>query len=166
MIYNFGLTVESSEMKMPYMKPAAAAMRSTKIGFTPRAQMAMAHTIGIQTLSNDIFACFAIVKQGEAMRATTAGRMPRKVASTQGMFRNCVRHVAISRMTNRDGSTVPSVDISAPAKPPTFLPTKMEMFTANIPGQVCATATKSMNCSLSSQRCFSTTSASMRGIIA
>ena len=81
------------------MNPAPAAMSSTYIGFTPRAQMAMAQTMGIQALRNVIFACFAMLKQGDAIRATTAGRMPLNVASTHGISRNCVRHVAMSRMT-------------------------------------------------------------------
>ena len=100
------------------------------------------------------------------MSATTAGRMPLNAAATHGMSKNCVRHIAISSMTSKEGSTVPNVAIKAPGKPPTFLPTKIEIFTAKTPGQVCATATKSMNSSRFSQRCLSTTSASMIGIMA
>ena len=50
--------------------------------------MAMAVTIGIQQFANDIFALFAKVKVGTAINATTAGRIPRNIAATQGMFIN------------------------------------------------------------------------------
>ena len=48
----------------------------------------MAVTIGIQQFDNDIFALFANVKVGAAIKATTAGRIPRKIAATQGMSIN------------------------------------------------------------------------------
>ena len=50
--------------------------------------MAMAVTIGIQQFANDILALLANVKVGAAIKATTAGRIPRNIAATQGMFIN------------------------------------------------------------------------------
>ena len=47
------------------------------MGDTPRAQMARAQAMGIQQLLNVTFALRAILNVGTAMRATTAGRIPR-----------------------------------------------------------------------------------------
>ena len=50
--------------------------------------MATAVTIGIQQFANDILALLANVKVGTAIKATTAGRIPRNIAATQGMSIN------------------------------------------------------------------------------
>ena len=50
--------------------------------------MAMAVTIGIQQFANDILALLAKVKVGTAIKATTAGRIPRNIAATHGMSIN------------------------------------------------------------------------------
>ena len=60
----------------------------TYTGLTPNSQMAMAVTIGIQQFANESFALLAKVKVGAAIKATTAGRIPRKIAATQGMSIN------------------------------------------------------------------------------
>ena len=58
------------------------AMIIIRIGDTPSAQMAKAHTMGIQQFARFIFALFAKLKVGTAISATTAGRIPRKIACT------------------------------------------------------------------------------------
>jgi len=50
--------------------------------------MAMAVTIGIQQFANESFALLAKVKVGAAIKATTAGRIPRNIAATHGMSIN------------------------------------------------------------------------------
>ena len=66
--------------------PAMAMMYT---GDTPINQISNAETIGIHTLYLLIFADFAILKVGAAIKATTAGRIPLKIFSTTSYSLNC-----------------------------------------------------------------------------
>mgnify|MGYP003425389237 FL=1 len=52
------------------------------MGETPSAAMSRQLTTGIQQVAHVMLAVRAILKQGAAMRATTAGRTPQKNFST------------------------------------------------------------------------------------
>ena len=62
-----------------------AANRMTRMGETPSNQMASAQTMGIQHVLHVILALLAKLNVGTAIRATTAGRMPRKMLATTGL---------------------------------------------------------------------------------
>ena len=75
------------------------------IGFTPNSQMSRAVIIGIQQLANDSFACLA--KVGAAINATTAGRIPRKIAAIAGLSMKWWKKSAMSRMMRKEGKIAP-----------------------------------------------------------
>lgn len=77
------------------------------IGFTPNSQMSRAVIIGIQQLANDSFACLAKVKVGAAINATTAGRIPRKIAAIAGLSMKWWKKSAMSRMMRKEGKIAP-----------------------------------------------------------
>ena len=64
------------------MKPLIPAIAMMYTGDTPISQMSKAEMMGIHTLYRLIFADFAMLKVGAAIRATTAGRIPLKIFST------------------------------------------------------------------------------------
>ena len=70
--------------------------------------------MGIQMLRHESFAVFAMVKQGEAMSATTAGRTPRKNLPTYGLSLKAWKKMAISRIASIEGRAIPT----APTMPP------------------------------------------------
>lgn len=51
-------------------------------------QMSSAQRMGIQQFMSEIFALLARLNVGTAMRATTAGRMPRNIDSTTALSWN------------------------------------------------------------------------------
>ena len=85
-----------------------------RIGETPRAQMARAQAMGIQQLVSVILALFANRKVGAAIKATTAGRMPRNIAATTLLSANWWKNIAMSRMIRNDGRHVPRQVMMAP----------------------------------------------------
>ncbi len=54
------------------------AAKIIQMGETPISQISRQLTSGIQEVLHVMFAVFAILKQGAAIRATTAGRTPQK----------------------------------------------------------------------------------------
>ena len=73
--------------------------------------------MGIQQLTNDIFALFAKLKVGTAIKATTAGRMPLNMAAIQGTSMKLWKNIAISKMMRKDGNAVPVAVQMAPGVP-------------------------------------------------
>lgn len=84
------------------------------MGDTPQAHISRALTTGIQSVRRLMPALFARLKVGTAMSATTAGRMPRKMACTAWLSLKVWKNMAISRMIRKEGSAVPMVVHSAP----------------------------------------------------
>ena len=122
--------------------------------------------MGIQQLVRQMPVLFAILNVGTAMSATTAGRMPINMAETQGMSMKWRKHMAMASMMRNEGSAVPNAVQRAPAVLRILYPMKTLMLMANTPGQLWAMASMSTNSSLLTHPLFSTTSASMRGIMA
>ena len=83
--------------------------------------------------------------------ATTQGRTPERKASTPAYFIRFFSTAAISRMMKKEGSTTPSVAISAPGKPPCDDPIKVAILIASGPGVDSETATKLRNSASVSQ---------------
>ena len=83
--------------------------------------------------------------------ATTQGRTPERNASTPAYFIRFFSTAAISRMMKNEGSTTPSVAISAPGKPPCDDPIKVAILIASGPGVDSETATKLRNSASVSQ---------------
>ena len=84
------------------------------IGETPRAQMARAQTTGIQMVNLFSFARCPRRNVGTAISATTAGRMPLKMAATTLLSSNCLKKMAMARMMRNEGKAVPMVVAMAP----------------------------------------------------
>ena len=82
----------------------------TQMGLTPISQIARALAMGIQQLTSDILALLAKLKVGAAMRATTAGRMPRKMESTTALSWKLTKNMAISSIIRKEGRAVPKAD--------------------------------------------------------
>lgn len=73
------------------------------IGETENAAMSRQLTRGIQHVDHVIWAVRAILKHGAAMRATTAGRTPRKNFSTQTLSLKLWKKMAMSRIATIEG---------------------------------------------------------------
>ena len=56
----------------------------------------------------------AVVKQGTAIKATTAGRNPLKAFSTQILSCIWVKHKAIANMMRKEGSILPNAQMIPP----------------------------------------------------
>ena len=84
------------------------------MGDTPKAQMARAPTMGIQQLERLIFALLARLKVGTAIKATTAGRIPRKMAATTLLSSNWWKNMAMIRMMKNEGRAVAKAAHAAP----------------------------------------------------
>ena len=80
----------------------------------PNAAISRQQTTGIQMLKRLIFAVFAILKQGAAMSATTAGRTPMKNFPTHYLSLKCWKNMAMMRMAMMEGRAMPM----APTMPP------------------------------------------------
>lgn len=122
--------------------------------------------MGIQQLDHVMWAFFARLNVGTAMRATTAGRMPRNIAATHFTSITRWKNIAMSSNSRKEGRAVPSALQAAPLLPRNLYPIKVEILMANTPGQLCAMAMRSKNSLFSIHLFFSTTSSSMRGIMA
>ena len=84
------------------------------IGDTPSAHIASAQATGIQMVNLFSFALCPKRKVGTAISATTAGRIPRKIAATIRLSSNCLKKIAMARMIRKEGSAVPRVVAMAP----------------------------------------------------
>lgn len=75
--------------------------------------------IGIQQFFHEIFADLAVVKTGERIRATTAGRIPLNMLDSTWFccIVSGVRKIAILRIIKKDGKIVPKVATIAPGIP-------------------------------------------------
>ena len=131
-------------------------------------QISNATDTGIRIVRQLIPAALADVKTGAIINATTAGRIPLKIAVIVGfdLIISGVRKIAIAKIITNEGRIVPNEAIILPFTPLRRSPTAAEMFTARIPGNACATARRSRNSLLSSQWCLSTISLSMMEIMA
>ena len=86
----------------------------TQMGETPISHISRQLARGIQPVPHVISAVFAILKQGAAMRATTAGRTPQKNLLTYTLSLKLWKNMAISVMAMMEGRAMPS----APTMPP------------------------------------------------
>ena len=106
------------------------------MGLTCTAQMSRALPTGIQQLARVMCALFANENVGAAMRATTAGRMPRNMLSTTALSSNCLKNMAMASIIRNDGRAVASVMQNAPFVLRRRYPTNVLMFIAITPGQL------------------------------
>ena len=83
-------------------------------GLTPSFHISRAEMSGIQQLANPIRARLARLKVGTAIRATTAGRMPRNMAAIQPTSMKRWKNMAMSRMMRNEGRAVPRAVQNAP----------------------------------------------------
>ena len=90
------------------------AISMTYIGETPSIHIARAQAIGIQQLVSVILALLAIENVGTAIRATTAGRIPRNIAATTLLSSNWRKNIAMANMMRNDGRAVPKQALTAP----------------------------------------------------
>ena len=74
------------------------------MGDTPKAQMARAPTMGIQQLERLIFALLARLKVGTAIKATTAGRIPRKMAGRTNPAEDGCHHLVVFKLLEEHGN--------------------------------------------------------------
>ena len=108
----------------------------------------------------------AILTSGAAIKATTAGRIPLKTASTAGSSFHSRKTIAIARMIRNDGNTAPNTAPQTPFQPPMRQPMKIAELTAIRPGAACARAIMLRNSSSSIQPLRSTTSRWISGNMA
>ena len=79
--------------------------------------MSRAETTGIHRLRRFIFADFAMLNVGAAIKATTAGRMPLKMRSTTVLSLKLWKNRAMARMMRNEGRMVPSAVTMLPRIP-------------------------------------------------
>lgn len=96
------------------MKANAAAPSIIYTGETPASHINSAPAIGIQQLRHVILDDLAVEKTGIIISATTAGRIPLKIAIIYGSSYILTKNNAMARIIVNDGSTVPSVAARAP----------------------------------------------------
>lgn len=94
-----------------------------------------ATAMGIMAVRHVIFAALADVITGATIKATTAGRIPLKMALTCGFsfIRSGVRNMAMHNIIRNDGIIVPRAAATLPRVPRRRSPTATEMFTAEYP---------------------------------
>ena len=83
-------------------------------GLTFKSHIKRQLTATIQMFFQLMFAVFAILKQGAAINATTAGRTPSKNFSTHGLSLKLRKNMAMMRMAMIEGTAIPK----APTMPP------------------------------------------------
>ncbi len=105
------------------------------MGDTPNCQISSAPDIGIQQFFHVMRADLAVLNTGATINATTAGRIPLNIRSMTGLSVILEKNMAISNIKIKEGATVPSVAAMLPRVPFSLLPTKIDIFTANIPGK-------------------------------
>lgn len=101
-------------LNLPHSHPQTPAVIIINIGETLNRAIKRQHTTGIQMLRHESFAVFAMVKHGAAIRATTAGRTPRKNLPTYTLSLNVWKNMAMIKMAMMDGRAMPM----APTMPP------------------------------------------------
>ena len=123
---------------------------------------------GIQTVFHPIFAALAEVSTGAMIRATTAGRIPIKIDEITRLFliMSGVRNMAIAKIIRKEGKMVPRDAMMLPRVPRNLSPIAVAIFTARMPGRLCAIAKRSRKSSFSIQWYLSTISRSIMEIIA
>ena len=112
-----------------------ALARIRTMGDTPNIQISKAPDTGIQAFRHVIRADLAVLNTGAMIRATTAGRIPLKMRSITGLSVMREKKMAMSSIRINDGATVPNVAAILPRVPFSLFPTRMDMFTAKIPGR-------------------------------
>lgn len=88
-----------------------------QIGETPNCQINKAATIGMIIVLRVSFTERAVVRQGTAIRATTAGRNPLNIFSTHILSWNCVKNSAMARIIVKEGRIVPKAQTILPGIP-------------------------------------------------
>lgn len=121
---------------------------------------------GIQQLRQLILAVLAILKTGAAIKATTAGRTPLKMASKAAFPFKKRKQVANPRMMRMGMAILPIMETHTPLCPRNLYPTLVAILTAKMPGMACETTMMSMNSSRSIHFLRSTISFSISGIMA
>ena len=81
----------------------------------------------------------AVVRHGTAIKATTAGRKPLNAFSIHTLSRTCVKNNAMAKIIRKEGRIVPKAQQRAPKFLRNLYPTKIDIFTAKIPGNDCVT---------------------------
>ena len=90
------------------------AAKMIHTGERPANQIKRAAPIGIISCLWDSLIDLAVVRQGTAMSATTAGRNPLNIFSTQLLSLNWVKKRAIPRMIRKEGRMGPKAQQMAP----------------------------------------------------
>ena len=67
-----------------YSRVITTVIKIIHTGESPPSQIKRAPAIGMMAVAHVIFALYAIRQSGAAIRATTAGRIPLKIASMAG----------------------------------------------------------------------------------
>ena len=94
--------------------------------------------IGIMAVAMLILAFLHSENIGIAIRATTIGRMPLKILSTMVLSLNCTKNIAIDNIATKAGKQVAITHKTAPFLPKKRFPINIAIFTAKIPGDICA----------------------------
>ena len=93
------------------------ANRIIQMGEKPNNQISNADIIGIQMVYLFIFAAFAKLNVGAAINATTAGRMPLKIASTVGFSLKRRKNNARHHIMRKEGRIAPNAVTIHPLTP-------------------------------------------------
>ena len=95
-----------------------------------------ATTTGIHAVDHPILAALAEVMTGAIISATTAGRIPLKIAVNVGLLviNSGVRNIAMNSIIKRLGIIVPSAATTQPRVPRNRSPIATAMLTAKMPG--------------------------------
>ena len=101
-----------------------------QMGDTPMSHISRADTIGIQMVHLFSSARLPRLNVGTAMRATTAGRMPRNIAATMGLSLNWLKNIAMARIIRNEGRAVPNAVAMAPRSFFNLYPMKMAILMA------------------------------------
>ena len=93
------------------------ANRIIQIGEKPNCHISSADIIGIQMVYLFIFAALAKLNVGTAINATTAGRIPLKMASTVGFSLKRRKNNAIHNIIRKEGRIAPNAVTIHPFTP-------------------------------------------------
>ena len=85
-----------------------------QMGETPNSHISRADTTGIQMVNQFSLALWPKRNVGTAISATTAGRMPWKMAATTRLSLNWLKNMAMARIMRNEGRAVPMVVAIAP----------------------------------------------------
>lgn len=146
--------------------PPTMAPNIIQIGDTPNVHISSADVSGIQQFFNLTCAVRARLNTGAAIKATTAGLIPMKMCSIMLLPSKCLNPMAKSRMMQMGMNMLPNMAEIAPPTPLSLYPMLLAIFTAKIPGMDCPSESRSKNSSREIQHLLSTSSFSIKGIIA